>query len=110
MGTTKEELAKNKKEIWEKLKVFLTKLEGHVKGRKYSSSNELTIPDFFLLEYLDLSERFYPSGFDDLPNLKQVYKNLNDIPQIKAYKASDRFKGNLFFPPNMPWSGLDWLM
>ena len=58
MGTTKEELAKNKNEIWEKLKVFLKKLETHVSGKKYSCSNELTVPDFFLLETLDISERF----------------------------------------------------
>ena len=63
--------------------------------------------DFFLLEMLDTIEAYDASAFNELPNLKALHATLNAIPQISAYKASNRFVAKPFFAPNMAnWSGM----
>lgn len=67
----------------------------------------LSVADFELYEMVDMINDMDKSKLDAYSNLTAFHKRFGDLPQIKAYKQSDKFK-NIWFPPGQAgWSGAE---
>merc|ERR1739838_119037 len=71
-----------------------TKLHGleEVLGKREWVAGELTYVDIAICEILDHMVLCRPECFDKLPNIKKYWARYEDLPQIKAYKSSDRYR------------------
>ena len=96
-----------KKGFQEKVVPHLKKLDFIVGGSTYAAGNTVSFADFPVYELEDTLRAFDEETFNQYPNLKKHFEAFSEVPQIKAYRASDRFLAKPFFPPHVAnWSGL----
>lgn len=70
-----------------KLKAF----ENYLAKKKFLLGDKISFPDFHLYEILDQNITMEPETLADFPILKTYMKNVEDLPAIKKYMASDKF-------------------
>jgi len=79
-------------------------LEQVLANREWAAS-KLSYVDFGIAEAMDVYQTLFPGCFDNLPECKKYRDNFFDLPPIKKYRTSARFKK---FPVNGPpaaWGG-----
>ena len=59
--------------------------------------------DFLAYEYLDVQEQFSPGLFDNTPNIKEYVERIRNLPNVKAYMTSDRFKEMPIYNLHAKW-------
>ncbi|KAM7538666.1 hypothetical protein Aperf_G00000056455 [Anoplocephala perfoliata] len=70
----------------------LNQYEKYLGEKQWLSGDEINYPDFSLCELLIQLERFDPSSLKGFPELKAYLKRFKDLPQLKDYLASSKFK------------------
>ena len=61
-------------------------------SKKFFVSDEITFVDFHMYEVLEVLKKFSPKSFEEFPNLLAFLTRFEEIPQIKAYMESDRYR------------------
>jgi len=74
------------------LPVWRRKMNKFLKQNAYCAGDSLTYADMNLFELLDAMQEIIPGCFDADENIKAYHKKIGEIPQIKAYRDSDRFQ------------------
>lgn len=88
--------------IKKKLDILNKNLEG-----KEWLTGFLSVADFELYETVELFNDIDKSKLEAFPNIVAFHKRFNELPQIKTYKQSDKFK-KAWFPPGMfGWSNAE---
>jgi len=89
------------------LKELPTKLIGfeELLGKRKWIAGELTHVDFGMCEILDHIELCFPGCYKTLPNIKKYKDAFEAIPEIKAYKSSDKFTKFPIYSPMAAWGG-----
>jgi len=84
-----------------------TKIHGleEILGKRKWVAGELTHVDFCLCEILDHIELCFPGCFKNNPNITKYKATFEAIPQIKAYKSSNRFRQFPIYSPIAYWGG-----
>lgn len=62
-----------------------------LQGRVWALGDRLTYVDFILCEALDWIREIKPAAFEDFPNLLQYLNAFDELPNIKKYKASEKY-------------------
>ncbi|XP_062523113.1 glutathione S-transferase Mu 4-like [Corticium candelabrum] len=84
---------------WEELKTeYISKLPATLKlfsdflgDQKWLAGNNLTFPDFHFYEMLSQHSVVFPGCLDGFPALQSYVARFEDLPAIKAYRASSSF-------------------
>ncbi|VDK40393.1 unnamed protein product [Dibothriocephalus latus] len=66
-------------------------ISNYLGSNKWLVGDNITYADFFLYEFLCISQLFEPSCFKKHPNLKQYTERFKALPKIKEYMATERF-------------------
>ncbi|XP_065830361.1 glutathione S-transferase Mu 4-like [Oscarella lobularis] len=74
----------------ESLPATLKKISDQLGSSKWVAGENITFPDFHLAEMLSQHVIFSPTCLDAYPNLKEYLARFEELPAIKAYKASDK--------------------
>ena len=74
-----------------------------VLGKREWVATKMSYVDFPIAETMDAYETLFPGCFDQLPNCKKYWANFFNLPAIRKYRDSPRFKK---FPINNP--GATW--
>lgn len=59
--------------------------------------------DFLAYEFLDVHEHFEPSLLEQTPNLQGYMTEIRELPNIKRYLSSDRFKKMPIYNRHAKW-------
>lgn len=62
-----------------------------LQGRVWALGDRLTYVDFILCEALDWIRGIKPAAFEHFPNLLQYLNAFDELPNIKKYKASEKY-------------------
>jgi len=106
---TKGDFSKDFEELITKgqAKTLLTHFE-KVLGKRDWVIGDLSIADFWLFEHIELISTIDKSKLFSYPNLLGFYKRFVEIPQVQAYRESDKFYKTFFFPAYNPtWNNAE---
>ncbi|XP_012944248.1 glutathione S-transferase Mu 3 [Aplysia californica] len=93
----------NKPAYLEKAKKQLDAFEAYLGDKKFFAGDKVTVADFHMFEMLDQHNTFEPSLLDNSPKLKQFWQRFRDLPAIKAYLSSDKYKERPINNPSANW-------
>jgi len=79
-------------------------MEQVLANREWAAS-KLSYVDFGIAEAMDIYETLFPGCFDDLPKCKKYRENFFNLPAIKKYRTSARFKKFPINGPSATWGG-----
>eukprot|EP00118_Oscarella_pearsei_P025190 m.307694 g.307694 ORF g.307694 m.307694 type:complete len:214 (+) comp42645_c0_seq1:192-833(+) len=82
---------KKKEYLTETLPDLLKAFSEHLEKRVWLAGEKITFPDFHFAEMLDEFTILSPVCLDPFPALQAYKKRFDELPQIKAYRASDRY-------------------
>eukprot|EP00118_Oscarella_pearsei_P014183 m.119944 g.119944 ORF g.119944 m.119944 type:complete len:213 (+) comp37714_c0_seq1:58-696(+) len=74
----------------ESLPATLKKISDQLGSSNWVAGEKITFPDFPLAEMLSQHVIFSPTCLDTFPNLKAYLTRFDELPAVKAYKASDK--------------------
>lgn len=109
IATTTFQLACNEKFEEEKEKVFADKVKAKIDlvykqlGDKEWVLGYLTLADFKIAEASNYLEGIWPHHFKEYPKVGALSARFNELPQIKAYYASEGAVKGPFLPPTAKW-------
>ncbi|CAN7985222.1 unnamed protein product [Ixodes hexagonus] len=75
----------------------------HLANRKWVLGDRLTYVDFLVYEALDWNHEFSAAHFKDFPVLEQYLKSFEELPKIKEYFASDKYRKWPITAPHFQW-------
>eukprot|EP01016_Furgasonia_blochmanni_P004222 TRINITY_DN11636_c0_g1_i1.p1 TRINITY_DN11636_c0_g1~~TRINITY_DN11636_c0_g1_i1.p1 ORF type:complete len:218 (-),score=62.04 TRINITY_DN11636_c0_g1_i1:122-775(-) len=81
-----------KKNLEENSKNALKRLSASLGEKQYLVGDYVTLVDAYMLEFLEHALAIDANALKEFPNLAGLHKRYLEIPQIKAYRESDRFK------------------
>eukprot|EP01017_Pseudomicrothorax_dubius_P048416 TRINITY_DN87_c0_g1_i1.p1 TRINITY_DN87_c0_g1~~TRINITY_DN87_c0_g1_i1.p1 ORF type:complete len:230 (+),score=89.80 TRINITY_DN87_c0_g1_i1:118-807(+) len=87
----------------EKYNPRLKNLNAYAAGKKHILGDNLNLVDFALFQTLYLLQKIDSKALDAYPNLQTLYNNFAEIPQVKAYHATDKFKNRSIYVPTAPF-------
>ncbi|KAM7539205.1 hypothetical protein Aperf_G00000056392 [Anoplocephala perfoliata] len=82
----------DKKQLLKGLPDKLNQYEKYLGEKQWVSGDKINYPDFSLCELLIQLERLEPSCLKEFPKLKAYLTRFKDLPQLKDYLASSKFK------------------
>ncbi|XP_065829015.1 glutathione S-transferase Mu 4-like [Oscarella lobularis] len=93
LAFTKPDEFEAKKEDYLKnsLPSALQGFSNHLDSHKWLAGDKITFPDFHFAEMLDELTILSSTCLDEFPTLKAYKNQFDELPQIKAYRASDRY-------------------
>eukprot|EP01017_Pseudomicrothorax_dubius_P044272 TRINITY_DN7469_c0_g1_i1.p1 TRINITY_DN7469_c0_g1~~TRINITY_DN7469_c0_g1_i1.p1 ORF type:complete len:243 (+),score=94.65 TRINITY_DN7469_c0_g1_i1:87-815(+) len=92
--------AAKEKVINEKTIPRLKKLDDRLAGRKHLTGDNVTLIDFGSYTIFQILKKLDPTAISRHANLTNVINNYENIPELKAYFASERFLGGNIMPPS----------
>lgn len=72
---------------------------------QWVAGDKLTYVDFLLYDALDFNRLFGPDAFQNAPIVNDYLTRFENIPQIKAYMTSGKYKKFPVFGPMAAWGG-----
>lgn len=87
----------------ENIKDMLDPWSRHLASREWALGDRLTYVDFVLYEGLDWHREFKPEALAKYPPLVHYLRRFEELPNVKEYFASDKFKKWPITGPLRPW-------
>lgn len=91
----------------ENIKDFLGPWSKRLASRKWVLGDRITYVDFILYEALDWHREFKPEAMQQFPEIVAYLKRFEELPNIKDYFASDKYKRWPLLGPLREWGGGD---
>uniref|UniRef100_A0A023GJ06 glutathione transferase n=1 Tax=Amblyomma triste TaxID=251400 RepID=A0A023GJ06_AMBTT len=82
---------------------FLGPWDRLLANRKWVMGDRMTYVDFLLYEGLDWHREFKPEAVQRWPNIVRYLERFEELPNIKEYFASDKYKKWPILGPHRPW-------
>lgn len=89
----------------ENTKDFLEPWSRRIASRKWVLGDRITYVDFLLYEGLDWHREFKPEAMHQFPEIVAYLKRFEELPNIKEYFASDKYKRWPILGPQREWGG-----
>uniref|UniRef100_G3MSC2 glutathione transferase n=1 Tax=Amblyomma maculatum TaxID=34609 RepID=G3MSC2_AMBMU len=87
----------------EEIDDFLSPWDEFLADRKWVMGDRMTYVDFLLYEGLDWHREFRPEAVQRWPNIVRYLERFEELPNIKEYFASDKYKKWPILGPLRPW-------
>ena len=76
-----------------------------VLGKREWAATKLSYIDFGIAEAMDIYVTLFPGCFDQLPKCKKYLENFFNLPAVKKYRESPKFKKFPINGPSASWGG-----
>ena len=98
-----KEFEQLRKEYAEVLPSKFDQFETYLADKKWLAGSKLTFVDFAFCETLDRHLMMYPECLSNHNKVRRYYDSFFNLPSIKAYRDSDRFKKYPLHKPSAMW-------
>lgn len=96
---------KYREEYLKKLPELLEQFNKFIGTDKWIAGEKFTYVDFLVYDALDFNRLFDPKSFEGVENVNNYLTRFEEVPQIKSYMTSGKYKKLPVFAPMASWGG-----
>ncbi len=96
---------KDREEYLKRLPELIELIEKFIGTNTWVAGDKLTYADFLLYDALDFNRLFDPTAFQNTSIANAYLTRFENIPQIKTYMTSGKYKKLPCFGPMAAWGG-----